>query len=300
MNFNENDKKRLLFGLKEDDMKRIFILVIVLIGCQSMQAQDLQVMTFNIRLNISSDSLNAWPYRKDKVASQILFYKVNLLGVQEALPDQMQDLRQSLTGYKSIGGGREDGKDKGEHSSIFYDTARLQPLGSGMYWLSLTPEVVGSKGWDAALPRIVTWGRFKDRKSKKIFFAFNTHFDHMGKEARRQSAHMVLERVKAIAGNMPVIFTGDFNAQPTDEPIMIILDKSDPLHLTDSKELSKSRHYGPAGTFNGFKNREIYDQPIDYIFVTKQWKVLTHATISETWEGRFASDHFAVLATLRL
>jgi endonuclease/exonuclease/phosphatase family metal-dependent hydrolase len=281
-------------------MRTILILIIALIGYGSMQAQDLQVMTFNIRLNTSSDSLNAWPYRKEKVASQILFYKVNLLGVQEALPDQMQDLRERLPAYKSIGGGREDGKDKGEHSSIFYDTVRLQLLSSGMYWLSLTPDVAGSKGWDAALPRIVTWGRFRDRKTKKMFVAFNTHFDHMGKEARRQSAHMVLEKVKAIAGNAPVVFTGDFNAQPTDEPIMIILNKEDPLHLLDSKELSKAPHYGPIGTFNAFKNREIYDQPIDYIFVTKQWTVLTHATISETWEGRFASDHFAVLATLRL
>ena len=257
-------------------------------------------MTFNIRLNTSSDSLNAWPYRKDKLASQILFYNVNLLGVQEALPDQMDDLGGLLPGFKSIGGGRDDGKRKGEHSAIFYDTVRLKLLGTGMFWLSTTPEVPGSKGWDAALPRMVTWGKFRDTKTRKIFVAFNTHFDHMGKVARRESAHLILKKVKPIAGNLPIIFTGDFNAQPSDEPIMVIMDKQDPLHFIDSKEISITPHYGPVGTFNGFKNREIYEQPIDYIFLNNKWKVLRHATISETWEGRFASDHFAVLATLRM
>lgn len=275
--------------------------MLLVLSAQFISAQNsLQVMTFNIRLNTSSDSLNAWPYRKDKVASQILFHKIELLGVQEALHDQMLDLQQRLPQYKYVGGGRDDGKTKGEYSAIFYDTTRLLLLSSSMFWLSETSTVAGSKGWDAAITRIVTWAKFKDKRTKKIFFAFNTHFDHMGKIARRESAKLVLQKVKEIAGSTPAIITGDFNAEPTDEPIQVIVDKNNPLHLTDSKEISKTAPYGPTGTFNGFRSKEINDAPIDYIFLKGNWRVLTHATISQTWMGRFASDHFAVVAELVL
>ncbi len=281
-------------------MKRILLSFFLLYFSFSLAAQDLNVMTFNIRLNTAFDSLNAWPYRKDKVASQILFYEVHLLGVQEALHEQMMDLRERLTKYKSVGGGRDDGKEKGEYSAIFYDTTRLQLLQTQMFWLSETPDVPGKKGWDAAYPRVITWAKFKDRKTNKVFYAFNTHFDHIGQVARRESAKIVLNKVKEIAGNTPVIFTGDFNARPTDEPIQIITDKNDPLHLTDSKEISQTPHYGPTGTFNAFQSKERDNDPIDYIFLKGKWKVLKHATISESWNGRFASDHFAVFARVIL
>jgi endonuclease/exonuclease/phosphatase family metal-dependent hydrolase len=281
-------------------MKKILLSIFLLSFSFSVMAQELNVMTFNIRLNLASDSLNAWPYRKDKVASQILFYQVHLLGVQEALHEQMIDLKERLTQYKYVGGGRDDGKEKGEYSAIFYDTTRLQLLQTKMFWLSETPETPGSKSWDAAITRIVTWAKFKDRKTKKIFFAFNTHFDHIGKVARAQSAKIVLDKVKEIAGAVPVVFTGDFNSRPSDEPIIIIMDKTNPLRLTDSKEISQTPHYGPTGTFNAFQTKERDNDPIDYIFLKGKWKVLSHATISETWDGRFASDHFAVLARLIL
>lgn len=266
----------------------------------SLFSQDLKVMTFNIRLNTTQDSLNAWPYRKDKLASEILFHDVALLGVQEALHEQMVDLQQRLPQFRSTGGGRDDGKEKGEYSAIFYDSTRLKLLESRMFWLSETPEVPGSKSWDAAITRMVTWARFRDRKTNKIFYAFNTHFDHMGKVARRESAHIVLRKVKEIAGNTPAVITGDFNAHPSDEPIMVIMNKEDPLHLTDSKELSVTGHYGPTGTFNAFTAKETSDQPIDYIFLKGKWKVLKHATLSPSWDGRYASDHFAVFAVLQL
>ncbi len=281
-------------------MKKILVVLITFCAGYSLMAQDITVMTFNIRLNTVSDSLNAWPYRKDKVSSTILYHAVDILGVQEALHQQMVDLQERLPAYKALGGGRDDGKEKGEYSAIFYDTTRLQLLQTKMFWLSETPEIPGSKSWDAAITRMVTWAKFKDRKTKKIFFAFNTHFDHIGKVARRESAHIILNKVKEIAGSSPVVFTGDFNAEPADEPIRVIMDTKDPLHLTDSKELSVTPHYGPFGTFNGFQNKERNDQPIDYIFLKGKWKVLTHATISQTWQGRFASDHFSVLAKLRL
>ncbi|MGC4037690.1 MAG: endonuclease/exonuclease/phosphatase family protein [Chitinophagaceae bacterium] len=281
-------------------MKRGLFVFLFLYFSSMTMAQDLNVMTYNVRLNNPDDSLNAWPYRKDKLASVVLFHDVTILGVQEALPDQMDDLRQRLTNYKSIGVGREDGKNKGEFSAIFYDTTKLQLLQSETFWLSETPTVAGSIGWDAAITRIVTWAKFKDKKTKKIFYHFNTHFDHIGPMARRESAKMVLKKVNEIAGSIPVVFTGDFNSRPTDEPIQIITDKNNPLHLTDSKEISQTPHYGPTGTFNAFQSKERDDEPIDYIFLKGKWKVLKHATISETWNGRFASDHFAVFAKISL
>lgn len=281
-------------------MKTISLFLALVICANAIIAQDITVMTFNIRLNTASDSLNAWPYRKDRVASQIIYHKATILGVQEALYDQMTDLQQRLPGYRSVGGGRDDGQNKGEHSAIFFDTARLQLQQSGMFWLSETPGRAGSKGWDASFPRVITWARFRDKKSGKIFFAFNTHFDHMGQVARRESAKMVLQKVKEIAGSAPAVFTGDFNATPADEPIRVIIDKNNPLHLTDSKELSELPHYGPTGTFNAFKSMERDDQPIDYIFLKGNWKVRSHATISQTWQGRYASDHFAVIAVIAL
>lgn len=281
-------------------MKKYSLLLILSVSVFFSVAQPLHVMTYNIRLNAASDSADNWQFRKDNLASVVLFHQAHILGVQEALHDQMVDLQQRLPQYKSVGGGRDDGKEKGEASAIFYDTTRLQLLQSNMLWLSLTPDVPGSKSWDAAITRMVTWAKFKDRKTKKIFFAFNTHFDHIGQVARKESAKIVLNKAKEIAGNTPLIFTGDFNAHPGDEPIQVITDKSNPLHLTDAKELSATPHYGPTGTFNAFKNKEVSDEPIDYIFLKGKWKVLSHATISQTWRGRFASDHFAVLARVEL
>jgi endonuclease/exonuclease/phosphatase family metal-dependent hydrolase len=282
-------------------MKKLLpVLFLTLIIIESAAQEPLSVMTFNIRLNTASDSLNAWPYRKDKVASQVLFHKVELLGVQEALHDQVTDLQQRLPRIRYAGGGRDDGLTKGEYSAIFYDTARLQALSSATFWLSLTPEQPGSKSWDAAITRIVTWVKFRDRKTKEIFFAFNTHFDHIGREARRQSAGLLLQKVNEIAGTSPVVIMGDFNAKPSDEPIRVVTDKTNPLHFTDTKEISATPHYGPTGTFNAFRSKETDDQPIDYIFIRGNWKALSHATLSQTWEGRFASDHFAVLAVLQL
>ena len=281
-------------------MKKCFLFLLLLAVMAGTHAQQpLNVMTFNIRLNTASDSLNAWPYRKDNVASQILFHEAHIVGVQEALHNQMVDLHDRLKGYKYVGVGRDDGKEKGEYSAIFYDTTRLQVLKSETFWLSQTPEVPGSKSWDAAITRVVTWAQMKDRKTGKTFFAFNTHFDHMGKVARAESARLLLQKIKTIAGKSPVVVTGDFNAVPSDEPIMVVVDKSNADRLIDSKEVSATPHYGPTGTFTGFKAKETTNDPIDYIFIKNGFKVLKHATLSQSWEGRFSSDHYPVLAVLQ-
>ena len=139
---------------------------------------------------------------------------------------------------------------------------------------------------------------FKDKQTNKQFYLFNTHFDHIGKIARKASAELLLEKVKAIAGNKSAIITGDFNAKPTDQPIQVVTAKDNPLFFTDSKEISLQPHYGPTGTFNGFQSKEINDQPIDYIFLKGKFEVLQHATLSQSWQGHFSSDHFPVFARL--
>jgi endonuclease/exonuclease/phosphatase family metal-dependent hydrolase len=196
--------------------------------------------------------------------------------------------------------GRDDGKTKGEYSAIFYDTARLQWLNGATFWLAENPERIGAKGWDAAITRIVTWCLFKDKKSGNRFYAFNTHFDHMGKMARAESARLLLRKVKELAGTMPVVITGDFNAQPEDEPIKILVDTKDSDHVMDTKAISKTPHYGPSGTFNGFTAKETSNEPIDHIFIKNGVRVLKHASLSESWQGRFSSDHFPVFAVLEL
>ena len=280
-------------------MKRI-LAFFVLLQSVTVTAQELNVMTFNIRYNTPRDSMNAWPNRKLQAAGQVLFHQVHLLGVQEALHDQMEDLQEQLKQYKYVGVARTDGKQKGEYSAIFYDTTRLRLLQSKTFWLSEHPDSIGKKGWDAAIERIVTWARFQDRKTGKQFFHFNTHFDHMGKEARRESAGLLLQQVATIAKKSPVIITGDFNAQPADEPIKVLVDGTGPDKLIDAKSVSRLPHYGPTGTFNGFRSKETGNQPIDYIFIKNGIRVLRHATLSQTWEGRFSSDHFPVFAAVEI
>jgi endonuclease/exonuclease/phosphatase family metal-dependent hydrolase len=230
----------------------------------------------------------------------VLFHEAQIIGIQEALHHQMEDLQAQLTRYRYLGVGREDGKQKGEYSAIFVDTTRLQVIQWETFWLAEQTDVPGIKGWDAAITRIVTWAKLRDRKTKKNFYVFNTHFDHIGRVARRESARLLISKVNEIAGTAPCIVTGDFNAKPGDEPIQVIMDQNNAGHLRDSKELSLTPHYGPAGTFTGFQPSERDDEPIDYIFIKNKVKVLQHATLSQTWKGRFSSDHFPVFARVQL
>lgn len=282
-------------------MKKWIGIVAGLIFCLQLTAQDqLNVMTFNIRFNNPGDSLDAWPYRKEMVASQILFHQTHIAGLQEALHEQVIDLKNSLTRYKYVGVSRSAIKEKGEYTAIFYDTTFLQVLQSATFWLAEQTDVPGKKGWDAALERIVTWAKFKDRRTKKVFYFFNTHFDHVGIIAKKESALLLKQKVKDIAGNSPVIITGDFNARPGEDPIMILTDRNKIDSFTDAKEVSQLPHYGPTGTFNGFRSKETDDRPIDFIFIKNGVDVYKHATLSQTWRGHFSSDHFPVFISARL
>ena len=282
-------------------MQKVILLFSIFCMMLVAEAQNqLNVMTFNIRLNHAGDSLNAWPHRKDMAASQILFHDAHLVGVQEALHMQMEDLQQRLTGYKFAGVGRKDGKQGGEYSAIFYDTSRLALIKTETFWLAEQTNIPGLKGWDAAIERVVTWAQFRDMKTNKTFYHFNTHFDHVGKIARKESARLILDKINEIAKDQPVILTGDFNAKPTDEPILVLTDINNPKQVIQSEAISETPHYGPTGTFTGFQSKETSNEPIDYIFIKNGIKVLKHATLSQTWQGKFSSDHFPVLAVVEI
>jgi len=257
-------------------------------------SQDVKVMSFNIRLSVESDKENAWTERKADVAELLMYYHPDFFGVQEALPEQMRDMKASLNNYSYVGVGRDDGKEKGEFSALFYDTEKLQVLKSGTFWLSETPEKP-SKGWDAAYNRVCTYAVFKDKKSKKEFLAMNIHFDHVGNVARVKSSELILKKAKELnPKNLPLVLSGDFNLTEDTEPIQILS-----KNLEDTFYKAEKKHYGPAGTFTGFNISEVPKERIDYIFV-KGFKIKSHRHINDRRENLlYPSDHFPVLVDLQ-
>jgi len=263
----------------------------------------LRIMTFNIRLNTPDDGDNQWPYRKEIAASMIRFHRADIAGLQEALKDQVADLTTLLPEYHWFGVGRDDGKEAGEFMAVFYRHDRLQVLQQSTFWLSATPETP-TMGWDARCYRVVTWGQFKDRFTGKIFYLFNTHFDHIGEVARRESAHLLLQRIQTIAGAHPVIVTGDFNSSPESEPYQIIvtgLSTDATMKLIDSEQVAKYPHHGPDGTTTRFIAANLpNNKSIDYIFIKNNVSVSLHGTLSDSFDGRFPSDHMPVLAEVQV
>jgi endonuclease/exonuclease/phosphatase family metal-dependent hydrolase len=285
--------------------KYLFVVIILLsvlvlpVAAQNFAKNALRVMTFNIRYNEPKDGINAWANRKTKVADVIRFHKADLIGVQEALDDQLKDLERLLPDFGWCGVGRADGKNGGEFSAIFYRKSRFNLLETKTFWLSETPEEVGSKGWDANLPRIVTWAKFYDRQTKKTFFHFNTHFDHIGEKARTESAKLLLAQTEKIAGKFSFVVTGDFNANESTDVYRILTGKIDATttKLVDARYISVNGHFGGTSTFSAFKEPEP-DKKIDYVFVKENVKVLEHAVLSDRWDGLWASDHLPVLAEI--
>jgi dephospho-CoA kinase len=261
-------------------------------------AQKINAMTFNIRMDTKSDGINQWSNRSKHCAELIQYHEADFIGMQEAFIHQIKDLATNLPGYAWFGKGRDDGKESGEFSPLFYNTKKFTLIREKTFWLSDSCEKVGF-GWDAACRRVVTWGEFQAKSTGKRFFVFNTHFDHVGKIARRESAKLVLRKIAEIAGKHPVLMTGDFNATPADEPIQILVDPRNPDRLIDAEKISKKGHYGPYSTFNAFK-QEQEGKHIDYIFVKNGPRCLQHSTHTETWENRYPSDHFPVSAILEL
>ncbi|MCG2793319.1 MAG: endonuclease/exonuclease/phosphatase family protein [Weeksellaceae bacterium] len=272
-------------------MKKLFLGLLFISNLHF--AQDLKVMTYNIRLSLESDKENSWTNRKEDVLAMMHYYHPDYFGVQEAVPQQMVDLKTGLKDYDSVGVGRDDGKNQGEYSAIFYDKNKLEVLKSGTFWLSQTPDKP-SKGWDAAYNRICTYALFKLKKGGKKFYAFNVHFDHVGNVARVNSSKLILEKIKELnPENIPLTLTGDFNLTDDSEPIKIISQS-----LDDSYYHSKKPHYGPKGTFQAFDVNVPAKDRIDYIFV-KGFEVESNRTINDRRENLlYPSDHFPILAEI--
>lgn len=272
----------------------IFLLLVALLT--EAQGQSLKVMTYNIRLNTTSDGINSWPNRKEKVADLIKKIDADAFGVQEALHDQMQDLQKALPDYAFVGVGRDDGKEKGEYTAIFYKKSRLKVLKSNSFWLSETPEIPGSKSWDAAITRMATYAHFQDIDSNLDFLMVTTHFDHIGKQARLMSAAYIRDWITGnnASKNRPVILCGDFNFQPTEEPYTILVKDKQPLLIDARPAADKS------GTFCGFEKDKMECVIIDYIFHTPDITIEKFEVIQENNGQYYPSDHLPVVATLKL
>lgn len=290
-------------------------------SAEKMQAElDLRCMSYNIKNAYDKEGENVWSSRKELVAGVIRFHRPDLVGMQEVLHNQLEDLEQLLPEYGWIGVGREDGKQDGEFSCIFYRKCRLQPLRQSTFWLSEQPDEPGTLGWDAACRRVVTWGEFEDTYTGKRFLHFNTHFDHIGQVAVEQSAHLILQRIGDITEGRPAVLTGDFNVTSDSVPYRVLTqqDKAGPTLLRDASTTADYKHFGPAFTFQGFDSREVaarsfpaflegqakheieFESPIDFIFVTEHAHVLSYGSIPDHSQGKMPSDHYPVVADLRL
>jgi len=274
--------------------KLVLILACIAMSMSGIFAQNtckMNVATFNLRLDTPSDSLNSWSHRKEMVKSLIRFHDFDIFGTQEGFKHQLDGIIE-LGNYAYTGAGRDDGKDAGEHSAVFYKVNRFELLDSGNFWYSETPAVP-SKGWDATCcNRICSWGKFREKKSGREFYFFNSHFDHQGKVARHNSSLLLLAKIKEIAGNLPVFCTGDFNATPDDDPIQVIYKDG---KLRDSYQITKEPPYGTLGTFNNFDLHSPCSERIDYIWVTDGIVVRKYGVLNEQQYGRFPSDHFPVM-----
>lgn len=261
---------------------------------------EMNIVSFNIRMDTPNDGENQWKFRKDCAADLIKFYNVDIFGAQEVLHHQLTDLLERLPDYDYVGVGRTDGKEKGEYAPIIYKKSRYAVVKTGNFWLAEDKNAVGKKGWDAACERVATWAVLKDKQSGKKFFFLNTHLDHIGKVARHEGAALVLRQVKELAGDMPVIVTGDFNAVETEDPILVLIDRDNVDHLTDSRSVADLK-YGPEWTFHGFGRVPLEKRHlIDYIFIKGNIKVLRHGVLTDTLNHLYPSDHCPIMCVIEI
>lgn len=278
-------------------------LILALTACLSFasQAQEITVATFNLRYSIEEnhdkDSVNGedWKRRGPVIASMVRFHEFGIFGTQEVLLHQLKDLTAWLPDYKYVGVGRDDGKQEGEHTAVFYEIEKFKVLDHGDFWLSETPEKP-SMGWDGTCcHRMCTWVHFEELKSGEKFYFFNTHFDHQAIIARRESSKLILQKIESIAGDDPVILMGDLNGDHESEWYKT---------LADSKILKDT--YGQVevpyvnnGSFNGFGRRTSGKSIIDHVFVSKHFTAEKWGILTDTYHGKYPSDHFPVLVKLK-
>lgn len=262
-------------------LRLILTLLCGLFAIAALQAQSLYVGEFNIRNDNAKDAAagNGWAVRCPVVCDILEVEAFDIFGTQEVLHNQLEDMLAALPDYDYIGVGRNDGKTSGEYAAIFYKSDRIKCLSSGNFWLSETPEVVGSVGWDAKYTRICTWGQFKDKKTEKKFWMFNLHMDHRGVDARKQSALLVMERIKKMCGKQPYILLGDFNVDQFN-PIYPMMMESG--MFVDCHDAAVVR-FAPTGSMNYFKTDFKTDSRIDHVLVSYDFDVLDYTVLTYSY-----------------
>ena len=278
---------------------RIWLIVLMalatwLLPGESAVAQPLRVMTFNVRLPADSDGGNRWEARRELMAKVLAHERPDLIGTQELYQRQGDELVALLPQYAWFGQGRRGG-DGDEHMGVFYRKDRLRVLASGDFWLSDTPEVVGSITWGNLYPRMVTWARFQRIADGATFVLYNTHLPYRGEDepARVRAAELIVSRLRQLPGDEPVILAGDFNTAP-DGPTHALLTAT----LTDAWTAAPRRR-GPATTFHNFTGRIDQADRIDWILF-RGLKVKSARTVTTHHRGRYPSDHFPVVADFEL
>lgn len=275
-------------------MRRFVLPLLLLLTPFAFAQVDFNVATYNLRYDNPKDGKNVWTARRDAMRALVRYHGFDLWGTQEGLENQLADL-DTLNEYARVGVGRDDGKQAGEHSAIFYRRERFALEDHGDFWLSSTPDKP-SMGWDArCCKRLVTWAKLRDKPSGQVFVVLNAHFDHEGVVARRESARLLVERSRALAGKLPLIVLGDFNSTPDSEVVTTIS-----AALRDARAISQTPAYGPLETFNDFDISKPAQERIDYVFLSPQWQVLRYAVLTDSVGARYPSDHFPVVARLRL
>ena len=281
-------------------------LTLLAITTQQTQAQprteSLNVVSFNIRYGTASDGENHWDKRREFLIETIHAMKPDLLGTQETLGFQRDYLAEKLPEFDHLGVGRDDGKDTGEMMALYYRRDRFEKVDGGHFWLSETPDVVGSKSWDSSLPRMATWVKLRDREqtdAPNILF-MNTHYDHRGPTARLESSRLVRRKLAELGKDCLLILTGDFNADQQSPPYTALFDslENQPSPVIDTYRKAHPNREPNEGTFSSFKAGANNGARIDWIGASPQWKILSAEINRTDKDGRTPSDHFPVTATL--
>ena len=277
-----------------------FLLVLILLTLQSfVSAFEIDALSFNIRFDNPKDGENAWPNRKEMVGQWVKSESPDVIGLQEALRHQIDDIKKVATAYSEYGVGRDDGKSRGEHCTILYLKKRfsLDKSDCGTFWFSDTPEKIASKSWGNEIPRICTWARFIEKKTEKGFYVYNVHYDHRSQPSRLGASELIIKRIsKRKRSNEPIILMGDFNASENNPAIKIF--KDEPLNLVDTFRVVKPDEK-MVKTFHGFRGGSFSGGKIDHVFMLpKMGKVSSAEIVRFNKENRYLSDHYPVRAKL--
>jgi endonuclease/exonuclease/phosphatase family metal-dependent hydrolase len=262
-------------------------------------ARTIRVMSFNIRYGTAKDGENHWDHRKDFVVETIRQFNPDLLGTQETLGFQRDYIKEHLTGYEVFGVGRDDGQEKGEIMAIYYRTDRFEKLDGGHFWLSATPEVAGSVSWDSSLPRLVSFLKLRDKQNEKEFYYYNTHFDHIGKEARIESAKLIRRRLDLCPANSAIIVTGDFNSAEGSVAYQAVFKATPENKLIDTYRFIHPQPTEPEHTAGGFDAVKTATQRIDWLGCTNNFEIVSAEIDRTAKDGRTPSDHYPINAILQ-